>query len=607
MESKINPDMAEAAMEYQVIARKWRPQKFAEVVGQAHIIKTLQNELLRQRTAHAYLFVGPRGIGKTTIARIFAKALNCERSPVAEPCCECSSCLAISAGNNMDLIEIDGASNNSVEDVRRLREEVLYAPVNGRFKVYIIDEVHMLSGSAWNALLKTIEEPPAHAKFLFATTEAHKLLATVVSRCQRFDLRRISFRDISDQLRKIAKAEEITIDDAAISVISRAADGGMRDAQSLLDQIIAFSSGGKEAITDSQVLEIFGLAAFEELRKLVAAMFSNDSATLVSCLHALAVQGKNLEKLLEDILEFIRGMQICMIVDDPATILETGEDVINVYREHCAGTNCGTVRKMLEFLSPLGRSLHDALNKQVYLETTLLKSMRIAHAVEIETLVQRLNELRKNGEMKALEQPAPTPTAAMQKAPDLPAAAPMPLQAPAPIPEKSAPPPPVSLPVDSPVEPISAPEQKVFRLENPKQEIPSPKPGSLASPESLWHELIVEMEHGQHQLLKAYMQEARPLSFSDGVLRVVYDEDSDSFMVPEIEQAKNLLEQRLKKISGVAGASIDIRYEKGVLPVHDSPHTSLNDLAEVRKRVEKNRFVRDVVDLFNGEIVEVRG
>ena len=188
-------------MDYQVIARKWRPKTFADVVGQEHIIKTLQNELQNDRTAHAYLFVGPRGIGKTTIARIFAKTLNCKKAPIAEPCCECDSCRAIAEGSSIDLIEIDGASNNSVEHIRKLNQEVLYSPVNSRYKIYIIDEVHMLSKSAWNALLKTIEEPPPHAKFLFATTEVHLVLKTVLSRCQRFDLKRITLRLIAGQLK----------------------------------------------------------------------------------------------------------------------------------------------------------------------------------------------------------------------------------------------------------------------------------------------------------------------------------------------------------------------------------------------------------------------
>jgi DNA polymerase-3 subunit gamma/tau len=407
-------------MEYQVLARKWRPQIFADVVGQKHITQTLQSELIQDKTAHAYLFVGPRGIGKTSIARIFAKALNCKNTPAQEPCCNCESCIAIAEGNSLDLIEIDGASNNSVDDIRQLREEVLYSPTSSRFKIYIIDEVHMLSNQAWNALLKTIEEPPPHAKFLFATTEAHKVLPTVVSRCQRFDLQRITFKLITEQMKKIASAENVQISDAAIEVIARAADGGMRDAQSLLDQMIAFSSVDQSEISEEQALAIFGLTGVAEMEKLIFAITQNDRASLIGSIHLIARQGKNLEKLFEDILAFLRGIQICMIMNEPEKILEIGDDLLALYKKIAAGTNSMMIQKLLENLSPVGRMLHDALNKQVFLETILLKAMRISHAVEIETLIQRLNQLRKGDELIDLEKIPAVNQISQQSVPELP-------------------------------------------------------------------------------------------------------------------------------------------------------------------------------------------
>lgn len=381
-------------MEYQVLARKWRPQVFSDVVGQQHIIKTLQSELMNERMAHAYLFVGPRGIGKTTIARVFSKAMNCLKAPVAEPCCECENCLAIANGNCLDVIEIDGASNNSVEDIRKLREEVFYSPVVSKYKIYIIDEVHMLSNQAWNALLKTIEEPPPHAKFLFATTEAHKVLTTVVSRCQRFDLQRITFSLITEQLNKIAKSENVSIEPEAVDVIARAADGGMRDAQSLLDQMIAFASVDNSTISAAQTLTVFGLTGIAEMEQLIVSMLQNDKPSVIVSIYKLSGQGKNLEKLFEDVLLFLRGVQISLIIDDPGTILEVGSDVIELYVKTGKISDSATIQKLLEFLSPVGYSLHDALNKQVFLETILLKGMRIAHSVEIDDLIARLNQLR---------------------------------------------------------------------------------------------------------------------------------------------------------------------------------------------------------------------
>ena len=231
------------SMAYQVLARKWRPQTFAEVVGQEHIARTLKNAIQAQRIGHAYLFVGSRGIGKTTSARIFAKALNCTDLQNGEPCCKCENCREIAAGNSLDVLEIDGASHNGVDDMRAIRDQVQYPPTKCKYKIYIIDEVHMLSAGAWNALLKTLEEPPPYVKFLFATTEPHKVLPTIISRCQRFDLRRIPVPLIADRLRQIADAEKIYVEDSALAAIARAADGGMRDAQSIFDQMIAFCGG----------------------------------------------------------------------------------------------------------------------------------------------------------------------------------------------------------------------------------------------------------------------------------------------------------------------------------------------------------------------------
>ncbi len=319
-------------MEYQVLARKWRPQRFSEVIGQEHVTKTLQNQIMRQRAAHAYLFVGPRGIGKTTIARIFAKALICRKYPSMEPCCECDNCKAVQDASCLDVIEIDGASNNTVDNVRNLRDEVYYAPVSGKFKIYIVDEVHMLTAGAWNAFLKTVEEPPAHVKFIFATTEAHKVIPTIVSRCQRFDLRRIPTAMISKSLAKIAEQEKVRISPDALSAIARAADGGMRDAESLLDQMIAFRSSENEEIGESDIVSVFGLAAKDELEGLVAALFDNDVQKIVNTLNTIASSGKNLEKLYDDLLSTLRSVQIAKIAGKNAgRILEENDEAAAAY------------------------------------------------------------------------------------------------------------------------------------------------------------------------------------------------------------------------------------------------------------------------------------
>ena len=411
--------------EYQVIARKWRPQCFADVVGQEHVVRTLRNAISSGRIAHAYLFVGPRGIGKTTLARIFAKALNCENPVNGEPCCKCASCQELAAERSLDVMEIDAASRNSTVDMRELAENTLTRPVNGKYKIYIIDEVHMLSKQAWNVLLKTVEEPPAHVKFIFATTEVHQVLPTIISRCQRFDLMPISTRLIANRLQLIAETEKVSINPAAINAIARAAEGGMRDAQSLLDQMIAFfAAGDGSQITEDQVLSLFGLTDKADMDAILRAVLQNNPAEVITRIALLAGKGKNLETLFDDILRSLRAVQLCAIMADPSALLDESPEAIAGFRQLAQLAPRDTVQILLENIAPVGRGLHDALNKQVYLETLLLKAMREAHAIRISDILARLNQLRSAGDLQFIDSlppveknfPSPLP-------PEMPAAA----------------------------------------------------------------------------------------------------------------------------------------------------------------------------------------
>jgi len=310
-------------MEYQVSARKHRPMTFAEVTGQTHVVRTLTNALASGRTAHAYLFSGMRGVGKTTMARILAKALNCEKGPTPTPCLACVSCREIGAGMSFDVMEIDGASSNSVDDVREMRETVKTAPAHGRYRVYIIDEVHMLSTAAFNALLKTLEEPPAHVVFVFATTEAHKIPQTILSRCQHFTFRRIPRREVMDTLKRVTAAEGITIDDRSLSALARASDGSLRDALSLLDQAVAF--GGKR-VEAEQLMILLGAVPQELLRGALEAILARDAAGALKALAAVQDHGCDVRQFFGELMEHVRNLLVARIVPDAGDLIELGPD-----------------------------------------------------------------------------------------------------------------------------------------------------------------------------------------------------------------------------------------------------------------------------------------
>ncbi|WP_153723609.1 DNA polymerase III subunit gamma/tau [Sporosarcina cascadiensis] len=356
-------------MIYQALYRAYRPQAFSEMSGQQAIKQTLQNTLLHQKTTHAYLFSGPRGTGKTSAAKIFAKALNCENGPAAEPCNECETCRSITEGSNTDVTEFDAASNSRVEEIRDIIERVHVAPSNARFKVYIIDEVHMLSNSAFNALLKTLEEPPAHVVFILATTESHKLPLTIISRCQRFDFKPITAAEIMDRMKQVLSDIDVKAEDGALRAIAQAATGGMRDALSMLDQAISFS--GEELTTDDALL-VTGAIGEEIFYQLAQAIQAKDAGTALSLLHRLIAEGKDVGRLAEDMITFFRDILLLGTAPELTDLLELISDG-GKFQELAQAFHSEELYRYIDILSKTQQEMRFSNHGKVYVESALLK------------------------------------------------------------------------------------------------------------------------------------------------------------------------------------------------------------------------------------------
>ncbi len=373
-------------MSFLVTARKYRPSTFQEVVAQGHVVNTLLNSITLDRIAHAYLFTGPRGVGKTTTARIFAKALNCPNAEKGEPCNTCDTCVEISQGRSMDVIEIDGASNNSVDQIRAIRDAVRYTPTRDKYKMYIIDEIHMLSKSAFNALLKTLEEPPAHAIFIFATTEPHKLLPTVISRCQRYDFRRIATDDIVEQLRHICTAEEIEAEDAALFAIARRGDGSMRDAESIFDQVVAFSGTSLTYDDVRQVLHFVDQDTFFHLTDLIV---TNNSSGGFALAEQVVMSGYDIQDFLQGLEEHFRNMLVVRSTGD-VRLIEAPADVRERYMQLAEHFSEGDLLRLLKITAQAMQAVRYSPQPRLKFEVALIDMIKMDSTIEISTLLSNL-------------------------------------------------------------------------------------------------------------------------------------------------------------------------------------------------------------------------
>lgn len=523
-------------MSYQVFARKYRPKTFADVLGQEHVVRTLRNAIAQNRLAHAYLFVGPRGTGKTSTARIFAKALNCPNGPSIDFDPEDELCKEIAEGRSLDVLEIDGASNNGVDQVRDLRESVKYAPSRCRYKIYYIDEVHMLSTAAFNALLKTLEEPPDHVKFIFATTEANKILPTIISRCQRFDLRRIPNTIIAKHLLHIATLENVDLDEKAAFAIAKGADGGMRDAQSMMDQLVAFCGN---TIREADVLEIFGFTAVQSVAKMAQHILDSDTVSALRLVHDTSEAGKDLGRMLGDLIQHFRTLLVSQ-ADPDAAAEDLEPDIAEQvsYQAQIASTD--QLLRIVDGLAEVDARMRWATNKRLHFELGVIQAVQHYNEVSISDVIEALEG---NGAVSvprpaprpqpAPRRPAPVETAPAQppypapvaKAPEPapviieealpplaaePAPAPVPEPEPPPAPTPEAAPPPAPAPEPAPVpKPVPAPVA-----------VPAPAPAAPSlTNEEFRLELLGRVQQ-KRPLISSWLEATTVMSMARGTIKL---------------------------------------------------------------------------------------
>ncbi len=540
-------------MAYQVIARKYRPQRFSEVVGQEHVARTLSQAIEQKRIAHAYLFCGPRGTGKTTIARIFAKCLNCTGGPKVDFDENDPKCTEIAEGRSLDVLEIDGASNNGVEQVRELRETCRYAPANSKFKIYIIDEVHMLSTAAFNALLKTLEEPPEHVKFMFATTDPEKVLPTILSRCQRFDLRRIPAKLISEHLAYIAKKEKVKIDAAALHAIARGAEGAMRDAESALDQLISFCG---DKIEESDVLSMYGLTAQSQIFELSAAILAGEIENALRLLNDLAQSGKDLGHLLSDLLNHFRNLLIYQVSRGDLKLLEVGEVEGGTLKEQSKQATAEGLTRIMEVLTDAEMRLRDAASKKILIEVALLKAIEARTATSIDTLLKQLQKLR---DSEGNAQDVSTVSVPAQPTP----ARPKPAGRHALETEPGGPIFTFAAPEADPQIEASAPAQaEAAEVISPSSISDLPTPAQDLS--VLWAQLLEAVGRAS-PFARTYLLEAHPVSFQKNLFTIGFDPQFEDHL-SLVDNSRNhaLLQTKLRELGH---PNLQIKFTKAERPV----------------------------------------
>jgi DNA polymerase-3 subunit gamma/tau len=560
-------------MSYLVLARKWRPQVFEELIGQDHVTRTLQNAIAAGRLAHAFLFAGPRGVGKTSAARILAKAENCVQGPTQKPCNHCENCQEIAEGHSIDVLEIDGASNTGVDNVRELRENVRYLPSKSKYKIYIIDEVHMLSTSAFNALLKTLEEPPSHVLFIFATTEPHKIPLTILSRCQRFDFRRIPLNLIFERLRAIVSAEEVRIDDDTLMLIAREAEGGMRDAQSLLDQAISYS--GRE-VQKEDILTLLGIGDRKTLFDLSAAIFVKDARRCLALIDDLYKRGYDLGQFCKDFLHHFRNLLVMKLEGGQSSVLTVPEHEAKELLVQASEVSFEDLHRLFQILLKGEELITRTPFPKIVLELTVVEMARLESLLPLDEILSRVEQL---------ENTHSSETSHTERRRD--------------VSEQGGNKGGGGTNSQNPVE------------EGKKKIAHDSKEGMEASEEELrqWGAFI-NFVRGENPILASFLTQGRPLRLDDIVLEIGFAKGS--FSLDRISERTTL-----QSVEEVARRHFNKSLQIAITPVSPSkdpkmsfevsPPDSESDLVRHRKKEAiDNHVVQEAVEIFQGRIVEVK-